>query len=193
MVFSLARTFSNPAGQVNRQRGFPGVGAGAQTTGTPQPGRGGGGVWQAARPIKGFRTWGRPTKGANPARGFGSPLSEGQSRRGEVVGHLAGDPPPFGEYVTHEYPYFSRGTAAYAPQFGQVSYNPIGAGVAVNNRVQASYGPSAQYENGEIFWTSQAIPTSVNLQGLTDPDALAAVLGPIYVQAAVRVEGGSNG
>src|SRR5579862_9323961 len=185
-MFRPARTFSNPGQGSNPNRGFPAVGDSYQTTGpyTPPPRQS---IWSAMRPIKGRQTWDNPN--ADVSRGMPAPQTRAQSRGGEVVGHLPGDPAAFGGYLTHEYPYFSRGTAALAPQFGQVSYNPIGAGVVANHRVQASYGPAAQYENGEIFWTSQAIPTSVNLIGLTNPDVLAAVLGPIRVQAAVRVNG----
>jgi hypothetical protein len=84
-------------------------------------------------------------------------------------------------------PDFSKGTARDVPNFGKVLTNPIGAGVVALHRPQASYGQAAQYYAGTIWWTPQAIPTSVNLSGLTSPDALAAILGPLYVQAAVRV------
>jgi len=83
----------------------------------------------------------------------------------------------------------SYGAGGVAPQYGKVLTNPIGAGVVALHRPQASYGSAAQYVNGAIWWTSQAIPTTVNLQGLTRPQDLAAVLGPLYVQAAIRTTG----
>lgn len=190
MVFTLARTFGQPAKGSNASRGFPAPGAGRQTTGDaiPAPRTS---IWQSVRPLKGRATWMDPNNPQDAARGFPAPQGASQARpRNEgVIGASPGVPMPFGAFIVHEHPYYSRGTAAFAPQFGQVSYNPIGAGVVAMNRVQASYGPAAQYENGEIFWTSQAVPTSVNLQGLTDPNVLAAILGPIGVQAAVRVNG----
>jgi hypothetical protein len=86
-------------------------------------------------------------------------------------------------------PDFSKGTARDVPNFGKVLVNPIGAGVPVMHRTQASYGQAAEYHNGVIWWTPQSIPTSVRLQGLTNPRALEAILGPLYVQAAIRVNG----
>jgi hypothetical protein len=97
--------------------------------------------------------------------------------------------PAYGQNVEVYTPYFSRGAAAYVQNYGKVLTNPIGAGVVARYRPQASYGGAAQYRNGAIYWTSQAIPTSVNLQGLTRPQDLAAVLGPINVQAALRTTG----
>jgi hypothetical protein len=84
-------------------------------------------------------------------------------------------------------PRFSEGTQRDVPNVGQVYSNPIGAGVVARYRPQASYGQAAQYYAGTIWWTPQAIPTSVNLSGLTSPASLAALLGPMNVQAAVRV------
>lgn len=73
-----------------------------------------------------------------------------------------------------------------APQFGQLSYNPIGAGVVATARPQASYGPAGQYEAGTIFWTAQDIPTSIALAGVLSPDQLNALLAN-NVKAAYRV------
>lgn len=187
MVFRPNRTFAKPSQGANQNRGFPAPGASYQTTGDyiPPPRES---PWAASQPTKGKRTFFNPSSGANLNRGQPSPESRAQSRGGQagLVGVLAGDPASYGGHVDHEYPYFSKGAARWAPQFGGVSYNPIGAGVPVPFRTQATYGPAAQYENGAIWWTSQAIPTSVNLQGLTNPDALAAILGSIQVQAVVR-------
>jgi hypothetical protein len=95
-------------------------------------------------------------------------------------------PPIFGGVYQHETPYYSRGAPAYVPNFGYVLTNPIGAGVVARYRTQASYGPAAQYANGAIWWTSQVVPTSINLQGLTNPDELAQLLDSVTVQAVVR-------
>ena len=98
-------------------------------------------------------------------------------------------PPAYGLPIFVETPYYDRGAAAFVPNFGKVLTNPIGAGVVALHRPQASYGPSAEYENGALWWVSQAVPTSIGLQGLTDPDTLAALLGQTSVQAVVRTTG----
>jgi hypothetical protein len=98
-------------------------------------------------------------------------------------------PPQFGGNIAVETPYYSRGADAFVQNYGKVLYNPIGAGVQALSRPQASYGPSGQYIEGEIFWTSQVIPTSINLQSLTDPAELAALLDPLTVYAVARVNG----
>lgn len=185
MVFQPSRTYKDPFDGSNVNRGFPSPGAYGQTTGdfSPPPVAS---AWVPERPSKGRRSWLDAIFGASANRGFPAPQGRAQAR---PPGSFMDNPAPdgFAHYV--EYPYFSRGDGARAPQLGQVSYDPIGGGVVALHRTQASYGPAAQYENGEIFWTSQAVPTSVNLQGLTNPDILAAVIGPINVQAAVRVNG----
>lgn len=86
-------------------------------------------------------------------------------------------------------PPYSRGAAAYAPNFGKVLVNPIGAGIDASYRPQASYGYAAQYHNGALWWTSQDIPTSINIQGLTDPEALAEIVGMENVIAMVKTTG----
>jgi hypothetical protein len=86
-------------------------------------------------------------------------------------------------------PYYDRGAAATVQNFGKLLYDPIGAGIPVPYRTQASYGPAAQYANSALWWTSQVIPTTINLQGLTDPQALNEILGSVLVQAVVRTTG----
>lgn len=185
MVFALARTFHKPAAtQGNRNRGFPEPGAGAQTSGdfTPAPAES---QWSPVYPIQGDPTNVYPLAPANAARGYGDPLSPRQGRRGWGPG-----PAKSGRPVDVLAPWWSGHVAdRTVHNFGKVLTNPIGAGVVARYRPQASYGPAGTYANGQIFWTSQAIPTTINLQGLTDPAALAAVLGPIRVQAVVRTTG----
>jgi hypothetical protein len=95
-------------------------------------------------------------------------------------------PPIFGDVFYIETPYYDRGAEAFVPNSGRVLSNPIGAGIVALDRPQASYGPSAEYHNGQIFWRSQDIPTSVDLQSLSDPEDLADLLGPLNIQAVVR-------
>jgi hypothetical protein len=95
-------------------------------------------------------------------------------------------PPVYGEAMEVWTPYYDRGAAAYVQNYGKLLTNPIGAGIAVQHRGAASYGAAGQYINGAIWWTSQAVPTSVGLQGLSSPEVLAALLGRMSVQAVVR-------
>lgn len=180
MVFKLAQTFSDPA---NSQTGFPSPGDGAQTSGagSPPPGF----VPQSAtRPTKGFRSWASPVRDAQ--RGFPTPNDPNQRRPRGLMYAIA---KMFGGVYQHETPYYDRGAAAFVPNFGYVLTNPIGAGVVALHRPQASYGGAAQYANGALWWTSQAIPTSINLQGLTTPNELNDLLDSVQVQAVVRTTG----
>lgn len=141
------------------------------------------------RPTKGKRTWLSPTSPAGLARGGPAPENAGQARPTRGAGAMNNVPPVFGGNIAVETPYYSRGSAAYVQNYGRPLVNPIGAGIQALNRPQASYGPSGQYIEGEIFWTSQVIPTSINLQSLTDPAELAALLDPLTVYAVARVNG----
>lgn len=185
-MFKLSRTFAKPAAgnSGNVARGFPAPGAGAQTTGDFTPGPMDA-VWGSDCPTKGTRTWFDP--GGSPddvQTGFPAPGGRGQMR---PAGSMPNNPPSGGLPSWSPVMQQSYGAGRMAPQYGKVLTNPIGAGVVALYRPQASYGLAAQYVAGVDFWTSQAIPTSVNLQGLTDPAVLAAILGPINVKAAVRV------
>jgi hypothetical protein len=181
-MFKLKRTFKDPSGLEAGQRGFPMPGSGAQRNDTRPltPPVASNQVRSSSKPTKGKRTWSDP---GDTQRGFPDPFNDAQRRPYNPVGAQVPDG------LNHEVwtPYYDRGAAAYVQNYGKVLTNPIGAGVATTHRPQASYGPAAQYVNGAIWWTSQGIPTSVNLQGLTDPSVLEAVLGPINVLAAVRV------
>lgn len=144
-------------------------------------------LFQPAAPPVGRPTWGDATSFAAGQRGFPTPLAPAQRR-------LPGERTPQGvfpdglprEHVSRE---FSRGAAAVVQDFGKVLYNPIGSGVYARSRPKAYYGKPAKYEAGAIWWTAQSTPTSVRLTGLQDAQALAAILGPNYVQAAVRTTG----
>lgn len=184
MVFKLSLTFSDPSAGANAQRGFPSPGAGAQSTGeyTPPPARV---PWVPERPTKG-----RPStfmkRNAGKQRGFPSPLNRGEAR---PDGSMPNRPAQYGRNVEVYTPYYDRGAAAFVQNYGKVLYNPIGGGIPVTHRPQASYGPAADYVKGALWWVSQAVPTSVGLQGLTDPRTLGALLSRTTVQGVVRVSG----
>jgi hypothetical protein len=182
-VFRLARTYDRPAAGAGPQRGFPAPGAGEQTTGAPLVPRHGGGVaWEPERPTQGRRTFFRP------AGQQGFPEVENAAQR-RAPGSMPNVPPIHGEAIMVWTPYYDRGADAYVPNYGKVLTNPIGAGVVALYRTQASYGPAAQYLNGALWWTSQDIPTSINLQGLTDPQGLIDILDSVQIQAVVRTTG----
>lgn len=182
-MFRVERTFYEPS---DSQSGFAEPGAGAQTVGDPS--------WaslpqpvveeQPERPTKGIFSWLFPSTPASEQRGQPEPFNSLQHR---PPGSMPNDPPIFGEVYQHYTPYFSRGAAAYVPNTGYLLTNPIGAGVVALHRPQAYYGPAAEYIDHALWWTSQAIPTSVGLQGLTNPEQLAALLNDVEIQAVVRV------
>lgn len=182
MVFRPALTFADPA---SSQSGFPAPGTGAQTTGPAKP-LGRETPWVALYPTKGLPTYATPGAPGDAQRGFPSPANQGTQRPPEIQPAVQ---EPFGGVTQVYTPPYDRGAAAYVPNFGLLLTNPIGAGIAANYRPQASYGGAAQYDNGMLFWTSQVIPTSVNLQGLTSPEELATLLNSLQVQAVVRTTG----
>ena len=186
MVFRVATTWPNPAAS---QRGFPAPGAGAQTTGP-----GGSAIAAPAyrepvspvRPTAGRRSFFKPAQGGDAQRGFPTPQSPDMAY---PAGLMDNRPIQQGSPVPVTTPYYDRGAAAVVQNFGKLLYDPIGAGIPVPYRTQASYGPAAQYANSALWWTSQVIPTTINLQGLTDPEALNEILGSTLVQAVVRTTG----
>lgn len=184
MVFKLALTYKEPSAPANAQRGFPAPGAGAQTTGGPSQRNPLPIPQGVTRATKGIRSWFMPSAPSSGQRGFSDPGNAGQLRPNGTMPNVA---PIYGLPIPVETPYYDRGAAAVVQNYGKVLTNPIGAGIVANNRVQASYGPSAEYHAGAVWWTSQAVPTSIGMQGLASPQTLAALLGRMNVQAAVRV------
>lgn len=189
-MFKLALTNPKPNSPENLQRGFSAVGSGAQYTPTDAapwfPGSQPLATpWTPLRPTKGKRSFFPQAAGASAQRGMPAPENQCQAR---PAGSMPNRPPVYGEAIEVYTDYYSRGAAAFVQNYGKILTNPIGAGIAVNHRPSASYGQSAQFVNGSIWWTSQAVPTSVGLQGLTSPQVLAALLGRMSVEAVVRVE-----
>lgn len=186
-MFRVSRTYDDPGAS---QSGFATPGAGAQDVGNPwaefmaDGDCGCNGDYAPERPTKGLFSWLFPASPASQQRGFAEPQNALEHR---PPGAMPNVPPIYGEVGYNWTPYYSRGAAAYVPITGKVLTNPIGAGVVALHRPQASYGPGGEYIDHQIWWTSQAIPTSVGMQGLTNPADLAALLGQVNVQAAVRV------
>lgn len=188
-MFRLNRTWAKPSNEEGANRGFPSPGAGAQRGGAlpspavlalgsaPDAGLG------PERPTKGRVTWFDASGFHGSQAGQPAPGGPSQGQDGWVQSGFTPDGRP--HYVRG--PDYSKGTARDVPNYGKVLTNPIGAGVVALFRPQASYGQAAQYYNGAIWWTPQAIPTSIPTQGLTSPAAMRELLGDLYVQAAVRV------
>lgn len=184
MVFQVNRTYYDPQ---DNQSGFAEPGAGAQTTGDPsfvslpQP------VIEETpeRPTKGLFSWLFPDNNHGDQAGQPEPFNALQHRPPGDMNNTAPLQPAVLQQVYT--PYFSRGADAYVPQTGKVLTNPIGAGVVALQRPQASYGPAGEYVDGAIWWHSQAVPTTVGLQGLISAEQLQDLVGDMNVQAMVRV------
>ena len=186
MVFKLSNTYQNPLQDAGLQRGFPAPGSGAQDTGAPSATDEGdaGAKWYPLAWVKGIAAWLKPQLPAGEQRGFPVPLAPLQSR---PPGSMPNVPPIFGGHRDTVTPFYDRGAAAVVPYFGRVLTNPIGAGRVALSRPQASYGGSPQYDNGAIWWVSQAIPTSLSLSGLTSAEELNALLGNMQVYGEYQV------
>jgi hypothetical protein len=184
-LFKPSTTFASPASGSNAQRGFPAPGDYGQTTGParpqPQPV-----LRQPIRETKGKRTFFKPAEGSNAQRGFPTPLSRQQAYPDDLMNNSflsSGLPTPV--YT----PYYSRGAAAYVQNYGKVLYDPIGSGVYAPYRPQAYYAQPGEYDDSAIWWTSQIVPTNVNLVGLNNPDVMNAILGQTLIEAVVRTTG----
>ena len=185
MVFKLSNTNPDPMANGGAQRGFPMPGAGAQQTGAPVTSSPGAPItWYPKAWAKGIRSWLKPQSPDSEQRGTPAPEDGGQAR---PAGSMPNVPPIFGGHRDTVTPFYDRGAAAVVPFFGKVLTNPIGAGVVALQRPMASYGGSSQYENGAIWWTSQAIPTSLSLAGLSSAAELNALLGNMKVYGEYQV------
>lgn len=184
-MWQLSNTWDDPTSLASQQRGFPSPGSGDQFTGAegynPAPVE-----REPVRPTKGLLSWLFPGSSRSGQQGFASPENADQQR---PKGSMPNAPPIYGTNIEVWTPYYDRGADAFVQNYGKVLTNPIGAGIVALHRPMASYGQSATYENGAIWWTSQVIPTTINLQGLTDPEALSEIVGSINVEAMVRTTG----
>lgn len=84
---------------------------------------------------------------------------------------------------------FSRGAGAYAPKFGVLNINPIGAGVVAPYKLPVSGGPAARYEFGAIWFDVQTIPTTVNISPTMTMQSLNALVSQSYVAAMYPTTG----
>jgi hypothetical protein len=96
-------------------------------------------------------------------------------------------PQPVPVYVTSR-PY-SRGADAHAPQFGSLSYSPIGAGIYPPYKLPPMAGPGARYANSAIWFDVQAIPTSLRFGPTVPIETIAALLATASVGPSYQTTG----
>lgn len=84
---------------------------------------------------------------------------------------------------------YSRGAAAYAPKFGIIPTNPIGAGIYAPYRMPTIAGPGARYQFGAIFFDVQAIPTTMRQAPTVPVDSINALLAQSHVAAMYATTG----
>jgi hypothetical protein len=84
---------------------------------------------------------------------------------------------------------YSRGAGAHAPKFGQLAYNPIGAGVPVPYKLPVIAGPGARYEFAAIWFNVQAIPTTMQMSPTMSMDSVEALLASSSVAAMYATTG----
>lgn len=190
--FKPRNTFVNATSNAAVNAGQPSPGSGAQylpTTSPPPQAFDFTGPREPQHPTRGRRTWLRASSPRGGQQGMAPPLDDLQMRPSTGPFAMDNVPPVSGLPIPVTTPEYSRGAARTVQNYGKVLYNPIGAGIPVPDRPQASYGPSGQYIEGSIFWTSQVIPTSIPPTALTSPQELADLLDPLTVYAAARVNG----
>ena len=88
-------------------------------------------------------------------------------------------PQPVPYYLTSRP--FSRGADAHAPQFGQMSYNPIGAGIYAPYRLPTIAGPGARYMFSAIWFDVQTIPTSMGFSQNVPQETVDALIASSHV------------
>jgi hypothetical protein len=86
-----------------------------------------------------------------------------------------GTVPQPGPIYLHSRPY-SRGAQAYAPKFGVINYNPIGAGIYGPYRLPTIAGPGARYEAAAIWFNVQAVPTTMRMNPTVPVETVDALI-----------------
>lgn len=125
--------------------------------------------------------------GAQPSalmRGTGGALAWWQQRQ-------IGGPQsiPQGQPIWLQSRPYSRGAQAYAPKFGVLPINPIGAGVYAPYKLPVIAGPGARYTFGAIFFNVQAIGTSLNINPTLPIETVNALLATSHVGPSYMTTG----
>jgi hypothetical protein len=84
---------------------------------------------------------------------------------------------------------YDRGAGAYAPKFGSLNINPIGAGIYSPYKLPAFAGPGARYQYGAIWFDVQAIPTSIAPSPTMSMESVGALLQTSSVAAMYATTG----
>lgn len=84
---------------------------------------------------------------------------------------------------------YDRGAGAYAPQFGRVLANVIGAGVYAPYRLPTIAGPGARYVFGAIWFDVQSVPTSMYFSPNMSQQSVDALLRTSHVAAMYPTTG----
>jgi hypothetical protein len=117
-------------------------------------------------------------------RGQPAPLSWWQRRR---IPQARDVPQPLP--TLYRAPNYSAGADAFAPQFGRLLANVIGAGVPTPFKLPVIAGSGARYEAGAIFFDVQAVPTSVRISPAMSQESLAALLATAHVGPSYATTG----
>lgn len=112
-------------------------------------------------------------------RGMPTPLAWWQLRKIRGPGTRPKPVPSF----FYSQPY-DRGAQAYAPQFGIVPINPIGAGIYAPYRQPTIAGPGARYAAGAIWFDVQSVPTSLRMGPGMRQETIEALIQTSYAAAA---------
>jgi hypothetical protein len=131
--------------------------------------------------------FGNETEGVGPRpahQGQPSPMSWWQRR---TVPQRTSLPQPVHFMV--QGPQFDRGADAFAPQFGQLHANVIGAGIPSSYKLPVIAGPGARYNFGAIWFGVQAIPTSVQFNSTVPVETINALLATSSVSAMYVTSG----
>lgn len=88
----------------------------------------------------------------------------------------------------HSRPY-SRGAGAYAPHFGVINYNPIGAGIYAPYKLPVIAGPGARYAASAIWFNVQAVSTSMLLNPTIPIETVNALIAQSHATAGYRTTG----
>lgn len=123
----------------------------------------------------------------------------------QPVATMQGHPPPFAAWQAkqiagpgttiqgfpvylHSRPY-SRGAPAYAPKFGVLNWNPIGAGIYAPYKLPVIAGPGARYVFGAIWFDVQAISTSLQLNPTVPVETVNALIATSSVGGSYLTTG----
>lgn len=83
-------------------------------------------------------------------------------------------PQPYPVWQVHAH--YDRGAAAFTPHFGQIAYNPIGAGIYAPYKLPVIAGPGARYAAGAIFFDVQTIGTGLRMSPTIPRETVDALI-----------------